>query len=294
MYTLEKLGYISARQHVRGNTTLRSRLGEYDGNMLGGALLGVGMALTGACPGTMIVQLADPNLSGTTQLTLFGALAGAVLHTLLARGLQRHYAHGVGSQSAPPPSPSKRTLSDVTGMSDLMVYLSFAGLIAGIVLSTPITPDATALTTPVVGGLLIGIAQLASLLWTAGPVGVSASYEQAGRYVLNALGFGQIEKPGWPPRAIVFSAGIYAGALALSSCGIMASTAGSTGPLVASLPAWRAILGGIAVVFGARSAGGCTSGHGLSGLAALSLSSLVTVASIFGAGIGTTILLGQL
>ena len=40
-------------------------------------------------------------------------------------------------------------------------------------------------------------------------------------------------------------------------------------------------VGGILLVFGARLAGGCTSGHGLSGMASLSIASFVTVASMF-------------
>jgi len=41
------------------------------------------------------------------------------------------------------------------------------------------------------------------------------------------------------------------------------------------------------MTFGARLGGGCTSGHGLSGLSAMSFSSLLTVGAMFGAGILT-------
>jgi uncharacterized membrane protein YedE/YeeE len=43
-------------------------------------------------------------------------------------------------------------------------------------------------------------------------------------------------------------------------------------------------LGGVVMIFGSRMAGGCTSGHGISGMSFLALSSLWTVASIFTAG----------
>ena len=49
---------------------------------------------------------------------------------------------------------------------------------------------------------------------------------------------------------------------------------------------WEAFLGGSLMLFGARMAGGCTSGHGISGLSALSLFSLVSVGAMFAAGIG--------
>jgi uncharacterized membrane protein YedE/YeeE len=45
------------------------------------------------------------------------------------------------------------------------------------------------------------------------------------------------------------------------------------------------VVGGFMVGFGTRYAGGCTSGHGISGLSALQWPSLVAVASFFAAGI---------
>lgn len=52
--------------------------------------------------------------------------------------------------------------------------------------------------------------------------------------------------------------------------------------------------GGILVGFGARWAGGCTSGHGISGLSQLSVSSLVAAAGFFAGGIATACLLAGL
>jgi uncharacterized membrane protein YedE/YeeE len=46
-----------------------------------------------------------------------------------------------------------------------------------------------------------------------------------------------------------------------------------------------AFLGGISAMFGARLAGGCPSGHGLSGLMQLSISGFLAMAGFFGAGI---------
>lgn len=61
-----------------------------------------------------------------------------------------------------------------------------------------------------------------------------------------------------------------------------------------SSPAVRyamAFAGGFILLFGARLAGGCTSGHGLTGLAQLAVSSSVVVAAIFAGGIATAFLL---
>lgn len=49
-----------------------------------------------------------------------------------------------------------------------------------------------------------------------------------------------------------------------------------------------AFLGGTLAMFGARMAGGCTSGHGLSGSIQLALSGFVTVAMMFAGGVAAT------
>eukprot|EP00658_Telonema_sp_P-2_P003738 TRINITY_DN11402_c0_g1_i4.p1 TRINITY_DN11402_c0_g1~~TRINITY_DN11402_c0_g1_i4.p1 ORF type:complete len:358 (-),score=119.75 TRINITY_DN11402_c0_g1_i4:400-1473(-) len=53
----------------------------------------------------------------------------------------------------------------------------------------------------------------------------------------------------------------------------------------------RTFLGGLMMVFGARVAGGCTCGHGISGVSELSLQSFAGAAAIFGGGIAITLLL---
>jgi uncharacterized protein len=52
-----------------------------------------------------------------------------------------------------------------------------------------------------------------------------------------------------------------------------------------------ALLGGIILMFGARLAGGCTSGHGISGSLQLALSGWLFFASVFASGILTAALL---
>ena len=55
----------------------------------------------------------------------------------------------------------------------------------------------------------------------------------------------------------------------------------------ASVNPIEAFLGGFLVVFGARFAGGCASGHGISGLPSLNVVSWFTVPSMFAGGILT-------
>ena len=107
-------------------------------------------------------------------------------------------------------------------------------------------------------------------------------YEQLSRKIMQAF------EGDWmdlflPHRSISFSLGVIAGSTAL----MQRSSASGFSPADAFIPAVYAFVGGVVMAFGARLAGGCTSGHGLSGLSAMSFSSLVTVVGIFGAGILT-------
>jgi len=53
----------------------------------------------------------------------------------------------------------------------------------------------------------------------------------------------------------------------------------------AGVPAWQGFVGGFLMIFGSRIGSGCTSGHGLSGMALLILKSIVAVPAMFLGGI---------
>lgn len=64
-------------------------------------------------------------------------------------------------------------------------------------------------------------------------------------------------------------------------------TLSPTGFWMTSVQIWRLALGGLLVGFGTRLSGGCTSGHGISGLASLSLTSLSAVVVFIGVAVVT-------
>ncbi len=64
-------------------------------------------------------------------------------------------------------------------------------------------------------------------------------------------------------------------------------TLSPTGFWMTSVQIWRLALGGLLVGFGTRLSGGCTSGHGISGLASLSTTSLSAVVVFIGVAIVT-------
>ncbi len=64
-------------------------------------------------------------------------------------------------------------------------------------------------------------------------------------------------------------------------------TLSPTGFWMTSVQVWRLALGGLLVGFGTRLSQGCTSGHGISGLASLSMTSLYAVLVFMGVAIVT-------
>lgn len=144
-----------------------------------------------------------------------------------------------------------------------------------------------------VGGLAVGAYAILQLLLIGRPLGVSTGYGN-----LCALGS---ERPFFKnapfanPRnwRLWFLLGLPLGGLiaALASPGAI-EPGFSMGTLYdsvlpAALPARAVVLtlGGIAMGFGARMAGGCTSGHAIAGLSLRNLPSLVAAVGFFAGGI---------
>lgn len=156
-------------------------------------------------------------------------------------------------------------------------------------------------------GAMIGLVQIFAMV-TVGPLGVSTAYPQFVGFVLDKIfpGFAQEQlylreigaKIGWEVM-IVF--GMFVGA-ALSavlsrwrdrqSLQITVAPVAVKGFTDGRLKRYaRAFLGGFLFIFGARLAGGCTTGHILSGLTQMAFSGLVFAGAAFGAGMLTARLL---
>lgn len=268
MLALDKAGLV--QRPVRPNSPLGFRW-RYGSNFLGGAMVGTGMTLTGACPGTVLVQLAQGVPSA--RPTAIGALLGGIVYCYVSPKLLPHIR----------PQPTnivKRTIPQASNIPESVTYaavgISTIGLLA-------ITQGWLRASGPwsSAGGLAIAGAQAVSLLLTSTPLGVSTAYEDAGRYILQVLHLDDSPRPSKIPKAIVLAAAIVAGSVAFGKTAVNSGFS----PAEVYIPAWQALLGGFIMIFGARLGGGCTSGHGLSGVSALSMSSLVTLVGMFGAGI---------
>ena len=248
-------------------------LGKFDGNVIGGALQGVGMGLTGACPGTVLVQLACGG--GRGWEVLVGGALGAMVFVRWDQSRKR-----VSDEK-----PGQHTVMEKMGWSVGGTVVGYeVALLAVIAAVNGLAPRGRYFLNPAVGGLLIGVAQATSVLVSRKTLGVSSAYEDIGKWVWSV-----IDGKGGPGAAnLLFATGVAAGARVTMSY-VPATLdllrqAGSVSPLAA-------VTGGFAMIFGARLAGGCTSGHGISGMSTLSVSSFVTVASMFAAGIATALVL---
>jgi uncharacterized membrane protein YedE/YeeE len=124
----------------------------------------------------------------------------------------------------------------------------------------------------ILGGLLIGLA--ATLLWLANGriAGISG--------IVGALPSVRPDDRGW---RIAFLAG-----LILAPLGYAALAGPPAVQLDAAAPV--IVVGGLLVGFGTRLGGGCTSGHGVCGLARLSPRSMVATALFMAAGFNTVLL----
>lgn len=276
MVVLDKLRFI--KRPVRTSSTL-DLWSPYDANVVGGALVGIGMALSGACPGTVLVQLAQGIPSAKAAAS--GALLGAAIYIWLQERRKNTQLSSGRSQMT-----CSRTISDVSSVPEVAIYSLF-GIAIAVILRFTQAGSEQSMVLPVTGGLLIGCAQAVSLLVTHSPLGVSTAYEHLSRHILDALRGDIGARPSLPSKSIMFSLGIVGGSIALL---ISSPSICSPAPKLA-IPAWQAFVGGVVMTFGARLGGGCTSGHGLSGLSAMSASSLVTVAAMFCAGILTRALM---
>lgn len=138
--------------------------------------------------------------------------------------------------------------------------------------------------------------------WIAGPgmgLCVVALYGLANQRLGVSGGFLQVvllaqRRPVTEPWRLWFTGGLVGGAVLAGVLGTGVALHGY-GELSELLPVWALVVllvvVGLLIGYGARWAGGCTSGHGLSGCSAGSRESLAATAVFFGVAVAVTLLL---
>jgi hypothetical protein len=158
---------------------------------------------------------------------------------------------------------------------------------------------------PYVAGVVIGLLQIPAFLLIETALGASSSYVTIGGLIASFVDPSIVSidyvsrhiaptgKNWWQVALVV---GIAVGAffsMKLSGAHRHPISPIWKRALGSSSPTYRyavAFAGGFFMLFGARIADGCTSGHGLSGTAQLAVGSMVAVAAMFAGGIATAML----
>jgi uncharacterized membrane protein YedE/YeeE len=158
---------------------------------------------------------------------------------------------------------------------------------------------------PYLVGALIGGLTMLTFYFSGKPLGASTAYARlagmAGRLVAprhtDALPYFQKKRPEveW---GVMLLLGVVAGAFLAAWQGgeltgewLPPMWAARFGEGAFGLRVVAALAGGIFMAFGARLAGGCTSGHGISGTLQLSVGSWIAVFCFFAGGVATAMLL---
>ncbi|KFY69929.1 hypothetical protein V499_09628 [Pseudogymnoascus sp. VKM F-103] len=248
----------------------------YDGNIAGCLLLGAGMALTGSCPGTVLVQVGMGLRSGFAVLA--GSLVGGALFVGYSAGFRRATPAAAKGEEKP-----KLTFAQRCGVAHFPAVLVYQAICLSVVgAALRYLPDEQGkLLNPLIGGSLMALAQLASLLLTTNTLGVSSAYESFGKLFWRAVTPSSSPWPSVSP--LVFAAGVAGGSAAFWR---QSGTFPAKGVEVGDA---AAVVGGVLMAIGSRVAGGCTSGHGISGMAGLSVASFVSVVAMFGGGIAVAL-----
>eukprot|EP00761_Pharyngomonas_kirbyi_P001725 gb/GECH01001729.1/.p1 GENE.gb/GECH01001729.1/~~gb/GECH01001729.1/.p1 ORF type:complete len:439 (+),score=99.77 gb/GECH01001729.1/:1-1317(+) len=280
---------------------------------LGTFLLGMGMTIAGACPGTVFAQIG----SGVTWsgLTVLGGLLAAFVYPFVVPFLRKYFLYKLRL-------PSERDTFDKLLPSWVPLFAQFFALtipfIIVIVLLEvffpwkddlqetawsdgipSLIPNSLRLKPwgnncfvcdwawpPIACGVIIGSLQPICVMTVQETLGSSTSFQVVASNLLLLIPpvasrnryiktfYGGIDK-WWQVIYVVFA---IIGAVISAGLSDTYNTAQSFH--------WaRSLVGGFLVVFGARIAGGCTSGHGLSGFAVMGVLALVSVPFMFAGGI---------
>jgi len=284
--------------------TLRSTYREDFGRgipavITGSSLLGLGMTLTGSCPGTVFAQLGAGSTSA--PIILAGAFAGSYLFSHVSRALERSGSTFLidgklpksrrclvallsGDESATPASATGLRVAGSIAVALYTVVIALELLVHWRTDIASVVPASTrwpAVVPPIVAGLCVGAAQFVGSLMTGKNLGSSTSYGCIVAHCApDAKDCSYLSRVAHSHRfQVLVMTGVTFGAW-LSARASDAVYVGAP-----SVGALRLFVGGALLTFGAQMGGGCTSGHGISGLPYMSTYSAVAVAAMFGTAI---------
>ncbi|MBE0652927.1 MAG: YeeE/YedE family protein [Bacteroidales bacterium] len=249
------------------------------GVILGGLVFGTGMAILGYCPGTLAISLGEGSLDAFTGI--LGGIAGGLVFTFLWPSIQVILGPDLGSislQSLAGSGLSFYILLILTGsvfmfaafwLDRIEKIRNYKWLYSGIALA-----------------LLTAVVFLT--VTSNRVVGASPTYPYLAGLLAGMTDhpyFAKVEKAGnWE---LIFLSGAFLAGLIFSLAKkefkitfLHSHWIKYKGDSAMKRAAWS-FLGGFLLLFGARMAGGCTSGHVISGGMQLAVSSLVFAVFVF-------------
>ncbi len=251
------------------------------GIIIGGLIFGVGMAILGYCPGTLAISLGEGSLDAL--IGIVGGLTGGLLYTFLLPSVEGILGPNLGNIS----------LNSITAGGNLLFYVlvfilgtAFVGAAFWVHKIEKSPKNLRWL------GAGIALAVLNSAVFltvtTNRPIGASTTYPYLADFLTGTTQnsyFEKIQTPGhWE---LILLAGAFLSGLVLSLIRkdfkiklIHENWKKYKGTSVSSRAIW-AFIGGFILIFGARMAGGCTSGHVISGGMQLAVSSLIFAVFVF-------------
>lgn len=250
------------------------------GIVLGGLIFGMGMAILGYCPGTVMVSAGEGSLDA--MVGILGGLAGGLVYTLVLPSLGSLIGPNLGTFSLHTAFASDPFLFYSLMIPSGLVFIGIAFVVHRLEKSKD--------KSWILAGT--GIAVLNTIIFATvvadRPIGASTFFPYVADNILgftdNAY-FTQITKSGsWE---VLFLAGGLLSGIVISLIRkefkirmIHDNWEKYKGNNFGKRAFW-AFLGGFILIFGARMAGGCTSGHVISGGMQLAASSLVFALFVF-------------
>jgi hypothetical protein len=250
------------------------------GVAIGGIIFGAGMAILGYCPGTLPISLGEGSIDAL--IGIIGGLAGGVIYTLFAPSISGITGPDLGSIS----------LYTLIGQHQFIFYTAVIligavfGTIAFVIHRMEKATDLKWLYSGIALAVLGGVVFLTVV--TNRVIGASGAYPYVAGLLTGITDndyFSKIKVSGqWE---VLFLTGAFISGVVISLLRrefkltvIHSNWAKYKGNSVPKRLIW-AFIGGFILIFGARMAGGCTSGHVISGGMQLAISSLVFAMFVF-------------
>ena len=259
--------------------------------VVGAGLLGAGLSLCASCPGTVYSQLGAGSI--TAWAILGGGLCGAAVYSAMSSSVTG-WADIV---SLGQPTWLQASLDEVlrADRQTVSVFMFVLLLVVDILLelARPAEQDVSFLLSkhertfpttvmPLLAGAVLGLQQLVLCLFTDRTLGSSGSYAALLDMARDLLTFNAAKSTAHISshlQQLLLPLGVVLGSLVWTQYTGLSYKSDHTVSLL------QGLVGGAVMVFGARMAGGCTSGHGVTGCSLLSLRSFLATAVMFAAAI---------